>query len=232
MPRPQAERSDDGTAAALLCSARLRLSRPRRRAAGGAGRARREPPVDAGAVEPVAARREHADALAAFQLGQADGALRLRPHTCTTGSTGRLRARAGAGSGSGAGGELGLLRIMRLRLRQLLLPQLPRGATAREAAEEEARGGVEGEGEQGHAGQDDEDGGHVGEEGAGAGVGAPRSRGRRRRRPRGRRRGGDHCRRRRRRRRRRCRGVHGGRGGVVGPARHGCGWCGGRPQAV
>jgi hypothetical protein len=183
-------------------SAWLRLSRPRRRAAGGAGRSRREPALHAGAVEPVAARREHADALAAFQqLGQADGALRLRPHA-RTGGAGALRAGGGAGGG-GAGGELGLL-PRRLRL-------LPRGAAAREAAEEEARGGVEGEGEQGDACQDDEDGGYVGEEGAGAGVGPPRSRAGGRRRPRGRRRGGDHCC-----CRRRC------RGGVVGPARHGC----------
>jgi hypothetical protein len=163
----------------------LRLSRPQRpgrRAAGGAGRARREPALHTGAVEPVPARREHADALAVRQLRQADGALGLRPRAGRAGVSGSRGARC-------VGRQLGR----------------PRGASAREAADEEAGGGVEREGEDGDAGEDDEDGCHVGEEGTGAGVGAPRGAG-------GRRRPGDHGRR---------SGVHWGRGGVVGPARHG-----------
>ncbi|PAN07347.2 hypothetical protein PAHAL_1G327200 [Panicum hallii] len=188
--------SDEGTAALQQPgSVRLRLARPRRRAAGGARRARREPALHAGAVEPVPARREHADAPAARQLRQTDGALRLAPLPCCAGGACRYSGARGVG---GAARELGLIH--------------PRRAAAREAAEDEARRRVEGEGEQGDAGQDDENGGHVGEEGPGAGVGAPRPRGGRRR-PRGRRRRGDHGRR---------RGLrHGGRGCVVGPALHG-----------
>lgn len=45
-------------------------------AAGGAGGGGHEPDVDAGGVEAVAARREHADLVAARELGEADGALR------------------------------------------------------------------------------------------------------------------------------------------------------------
>jgi hypothetical protein len=166
----------------------LRLSRsqrPGRRAAGGAGRARREPALHTGAVEPVPARREHADALAVRQLRQADGALGLRPRAGRAGVSGSRGAHA-VGCARCVGRQLGR----------------PRGAAAREAADEESGGGVEGEGEDGDAGEDDEDGGHVGEEGTGAG---PRGGG-------GRRRGGDHG---------RGSGVHRGRGGVVGPARHG-----------
>jgi hypothetical protein len=69
---------------------------------------------------------------------------------------------------------------------------------------------VEGEGEEGDAGEDDEDGGHVGEERSRARVGPPRGVAggwRQRRRPPG----------------RRGRGVvrRGRRGGVVTPVRHG-----------
>jgi len=115
-------------------------------------------------VEPVAARREHAhaDALAAalevVELGQADGALGLRPH--------------GGGHRAGAGGVVGVgggLRILRLR-------GLPRGAAV-EAAEEDARGVVDAEADAGEADEDDEDGREVGEAGAAAGVGAPRANG-------------------------------------------------------
>jgi hypothetical protein len=44
-------------------------------AAGRAGGAGHEPDVDAGGVEPVAARREHADLVPARELREADGAL-------------------------------------------------------------------------------------------------------------------------------------------------------------
>ena len=115
----------------------------------------------------MAARREHAhadaDALAAalevVELGQADGALGLRPHA------GGHRAGAGAGAVGVGGG----LRLLRLR-------GLPRGAAV-EAAEEDARGVVDAEADAGEADEDDEDGREVGEAGAAAGVGAPRANG-------------------------------------------------------
>lgn len=156
-------------------------------------------------MEAVAARREHADALAVRQLRQADGALRVAP------PAGQLNARPCPGLHGEFGGRGVGRRLRRLWLPLRLRPRT-RGAAAGEAAEEEAGGGGEGEGEEGDAGEDDEDGGHVGEECPGAGVGAPGVTGGVGQRPRWRRRRGDHGRR---------RGVHGGRGGVVGPACHG-----------
>jgi hypothetical protein len=96
--------------------------------------------LHAGVVVGVAARREHADALAALrvELGQADGAVGLRPHG------------AGAGAVHGLGGGLRILR-------------LPRGAAALEALEEEARGVVEADGGAGGVGEEEDDGGEAGE---------------------------------------------------------------------
>ncbi|RWW84986.1 hypothetical protein BHE74_00006378 [Ensete ventricosum] len=153
-----------------------RLRRLRRRGmalgpAGGAGGAADEPRLDALGVEPVAAGRQHADALALHQLRETDGALRGARH----------RGRPG-------GEHHGPRQLRRSRPRPGLVPagRRPREAAA-QAAEEQAEDGVEGEGKRRGAHEHDEDGGHVGVEVLGAGVRAPLVR-RRRRRRRGRRR--------------------------------------------